>query len=273
LLGRFFRNVDRFLAIGTANRRLYESYGIPPSRMGSSPYCVDNDRISGTAAAARQNRASLRQKWNIPADAVCFLFCGKLMPKKRIADLLAAFERLVRHADRAAHLLVVGDGEQRSCVQAQVAALLVEGRPVVTWAGFLNQSEVPLAYAAADCLVLPSDATETWGLVVNEAMACGLPAIVSDRVGCGADLIVAGRNGSVFPMADVQALADGLAVWSDRGRCAAAAAVSVRKADEHSIERAADGIAVALDAAKRPTATGTRAMSGLGQDAREGFTR
>ena len=78
----------------------------------------------------------------------------------------------------------------------------------VTFAGFLNQTEIPAAYVASDCLVLASDYGETWGLVVNEAMACGRAAIVSDRAGCAADLVVEGKTGLTFPFGDVEALAD-----------------------------------------------------------------
>ena len=90
---------------------------------------------------------------------------------------------------------------------AQARALVERERLPATFAGFLNQSEIVRAYAAADCLVLPSDAGETWGLVVNEAMACGIPAIVSDQVGCGSDLVTDGVTGATFPMGDVDALA------------------------------------------------------------------
>ena len=78
------------------------------------------------------------------------------------------------------------------------------------WAGFLNQSQLGEAYAIADCLVLPSDWGETWGLVVNEAMATGLPCVVSDRVGCGPDLVVPGVTGDVVPFGDVPALSAAL---------------------------------------------------------------
>ena len=77
--------------------------------------------------------------------------------------------------------------------------------------GFVNQSELPAIYAAADVIALPSDAAETWGLVVNEAMACGVPAVVSDAVGCGPDLIETGQTGAVFPLGDVAGLAKALA--------------------------------------------------------------
>ncbi len=78
-------------------------------------------------------------------------------------------------------------------------------------AGFQNQTELPAWYAAADVLVLPSDGGETWGLVVNEALACGTPAVVSDAVGCAPDLALdrdPGRTGAVFAVGDPAALAD-----------------------------------------------------------------
>ncbi len=89
----------------------------------------------------------------------------------------------------------------------EATALATESGLPVSFAGFLNQTEITQAYAAGDCLVLPSDYGETWGLVVNEAMVCGLPAIVSDRVGCGPDLVEPGVTGAVFPFGDIPALA------------------------------------------------------------------
>jgi glycosyltransferase involved in cell wall biosynthesis len=76
----------------------------------------------------------------------------------------------------------------------------------VAFAGFLNQSDIVTAYAACDVLVLPSDGGETWGLVVNEAMCCGLPCIISNQVGCGPDLVISGQNGFIYPVGDIEAL-------------------------------------------------------------------
>ena len=78
--------------------------------------------------------------------------------------------------------------------------------PNASFAGFLNQSEISRAYVAADCLVLPSDAQETWGLVVNEAMASGLPSIVSNACGCVEDLIEPIRPDLSYPVGDIAAL-------------------------------------------------------------------
>jgi glycosyltransferase involved in cell wall biosynthesis len=187
----------------------------------------------------------LRRDWGIPADATCFLFSGKLIPKKHPLDVLHALGRAGQAGARA-HVLVVGTG----ALLEPARALVERERLPVTFAGFLNQGEIVRAYVAADCLVLPSDTGETWGLVVNEAMACGLPAIVSDQVGCGPDLIFAGETGALFPMGDIAALANRLMqfaadparlrVMGERGR--------QRVQADYSVERAVEGTLAAVRA-------------------------
>ena len=237
LLARF----NGFLAIGKASRAFYLENGVDASRIFLAPYFVDNDRFSRGAAAA--DRASLRRKWGIAEDAVCFLFVGKLQPKKRPIDLVRALGKLDA-ADRA-HLLVVGTGEQEKEARALAAASGIRA----TFAGFLNQSELPNAYAAGDCLVLPSDFGETWGLVVNEAMACGLPAIVSDRVGCGPDLVEDGRTGHVFAFGDAAALAETLrSICRDKRERRAMGEAARRKVAEYSVDHAVRATADAVHA-------------------------
>jgi glycosyltransferase involved in cell wall biosynthesis len=108
--------------------------------------------------------------------------------------------------------LMVGDGLLRQACEDGVK----NTNAPIRFAGFLNQSEMPMAYAVADALVLPSDGGETWGLVVNEAMASGKPCLVSDHVGCGPDLIVPGETGDVFPLGDIAALASLLGSYAER---------------------------------------------------------
>jgi glycosyltransferase involved in cell wall biosynthesis len=203
------KRFDAFLAIGKANRAFYEKLWIPSDRIFDCPYFVDNERFSASAARLRSERAGLRAKWRIPEDACCFLFAGKLIAKKRPLDLLSALGEAQKRT-ASIHLLIVGTGEL-SDVAKRIAAR--ESLPV-TFAGFLNQSEISKAYVAADCLVLPSDSGETWGLVVNEAMACGLPAIVSDQVGCGPDLVHEGETGGKFPLGDTKVLSKKLIKFS-----------------------------------------------------------
>ena len=241
----WLRGFDRFLAIGKANRDFYLQAGIPEVRIHRCPYFIDNKRFAATAGRLRERRSELRGKWSVPEHATCFLFCGKLIPKKHPLDLLRALQRAVT-AGAPAHVRVVGDGE----LMAQARALVERERLPVTFAGFLNQTEIVSAYVASDCLVLPSDTGETWGLVVNEAMACGLPAIVSNQVGCGPDLISEGVTGATFPMGQVDALAQLLIDFSrDSVRLRAlGAAARERVSSCYSVERAVEGTVAAIDA-------------------------
>ena len=233
LLSRF----DACLAIGRSNREFYLRNGVPAERIFPVPYFVDNERFAAQEAAWTPERASIRAGWGIAPEEICFLFAGKLVPKKRALDFLAACGT-ARRSDPRIRALMVGTGEMESAAR-EFAARHASG---AVFAGFLNQSEISRAYVAADCLVLPSDFGETWGLVVNEAMVHGLPAIVSDRVGCGPDLVVDGQTGRIVPFGDVEALAGTLLAMSADG---AARAAMGRRAREHvasySAERAVDG--------------------------------
>lgn len=219
VLGRLFAMVDHFFTIGSGNKRLYRSFGVPESKMSSAPYAVDIQRFAGQAAALRGQRQDLRRAWGIADDAFCVLFCGKFIHKKRPLDLVRA-AAMVRQDGRVSniHLLFVGAGDldaelHEACnVVFDKGALTGAGddpaKPKASFAGFLNQTEISRAYVAADCMVLPSDHGETWGLVVNEAMASGIPCIVSDACGSAEDL--AGPAWS-FPLGDTTALAERLA--------------------------------------------------------------
>ncbi len=193
------------LAIGRANRAFLEARGVPAERLFDAPYFVDNARFAAAAGRERGERERRRADWGIEAGATVLLFAGKLVAKKRPLDLLAAFERSPALREGAI-LLVVGDGPLRPELERRARSRALP----VRFAGFLNQTAMPRAYAAADLLVLPSDAGETWGLVVNEAMASGLPALVSDRVGCAADLVEEGVTGWTYPCGRVEALAAAL---------------------------------------------------------------
>jgi len=236
LLGR----CAAFLPIGRASRDFYRGYGIPDTELFDSPYFVDNARF--TAAATAGDRAALRSRWSIPGDAVCFCYAGKLEPKKRILDLLQAV-RIAVARGQPIHLLVVGTGELMPAARALVA----EHSLPVSFAGFLNQQDIPSAYAACDCLVLPSDYGETWGLVVNEAMACGRPAIVSDRVGCAPDLVIDGLTGAVFPFGDVDALAARMVELADHARLRTMGELARHRVLEgYSVEKSVEGTLLAV---------------------------
>lgn len=238
-----FALVARFLVVGAANRELYRERGVAPSRLIDCPHVVDNARFAAAASAARAERAALRARYGVPEDACCFLFAGKLEPKKQPGVVLEAIARLSEREQERVFLLVVGSGALEAGLRQRASALQLP----VSFAGFLNQSEMPRAYVAADALVLPSDYGETWGLVVNEAMACGLTAVVSDRVGCGADLVTDGVTGYTFPFGDVAALAARMqALLQPELRARMATAAEARVSQQYGIEQATAGVLAAL---------------------------
>lgn len=234
------------LSIGVENSRYLEHYGMPSSRITRTPYAVDNEYFSTEAELLAPQRAQLRCDFGIEDDAPVILFSGKLIEKKQPARLLDAFERL----SSPAWLLFAGDGPLRGALAQQAGSR-------VRFAGFLNQSELPRAYAVADLFVLPSMLHETWGLVVNEALNFGLPVVVTDKVGSAADLVRDGENGFVVPWEDTNALTDALqTLVADAGLRERFGARGRKIVAEYSIAAAADGIVHAALAAVDPAGRG-----------------
>ena len=201
LYGTLFPRLAGALYVGQANRRFFECYGIRRNRLFATPHCVDNDFFRSRAEALRSERDQLRKRFSLPGAGAVVLFCGKLVPKKQPMVLLEAYRRVRREVPCS--LLFAGEGQLRGEIERRVQEA---GIPDVRISGFLNQTEIPLAYAAADILVLPSAWSETWGLVINEAMNFGLPIIATEKVGASYDLVHDGENGYVVPAGDVAAL-------------------------------------------------------------------
>ena len=177
---------------------LMRSLGIPAERVVQTAHSVDN--AWWTDRASRVNRKIVRGSWNIPESAAVVLFCGKLQPWKRPQDALRAF---AQSTVKDSYLVFAGDGPLRVHLEAEARALGIAHS--VRFLGFVNQSNLPAVYRSSDVLVLPSE-YEAFGLVVNEAMLCGCPVIVSDRVGARFDLVREGETGFIFPVANVEAL-------------------------------------------------------------------
>ena len=192
---RFLKRFDGFLYVGQRNREYLEHYGVPADRLFFSPHCIDNEAFRCASDAARRTKPALDGN-----TARRILFVGKLIESKRPLDLLRAAALIQGHGEQV-EVAFAGAGEAEAGLKQAAADAGISA----TFHGFVNQSELPAIYAAADVIVSPS--VETWGLVVNEAMACGVPAVVSDAVGCGPDLIAEGRTGMIFPLDDIPALA------------------------------------------------------------------
>ena len=242
LYRRFIPRFDAYLVVGQRAREYLQAYGAPRERMFDAPHFVDNDFFAQRADAARPSRAEIRRRWGLGKDSFVCLFAGKFIPKKRPLDFVRA---LARSAHRALGIegLMVGDGPLRPEIERAIS----QEQSPVRLCGFLNKSAIAEAYAAADVLLLSSDGGETWGLVVNEAMATGLPAVVSDQVGCAPDLVREGETGMTYPCGDVDRLAEIIVeAANERTRWQQLGVGARRHVANYSVEAAVRGTCMAL---------------------------
>jgi glycosyltransferase involved in cell wall biosynthesis len=245
---RFIPRFDACLAAGQWSREYFLHYGARPEHIFLVPHAIDSRRFQIEAECLDPQRSELRKEKDLDENAIIFMFSGKFIPKKRPMDFVCAIERAMRRNSRIQGLMV-GDGPLR----AGCERLVREQSVPIRFTGFLNQSQITKAYVVSNALVLPSDGGETWGLVVNEAMACARPCIVSDRVGCGPDLVIPQETGSMFPLGNVEALANSmLELAGNPERMISMGIVARSRLMNYSVETAVDGTIESLAATLEP---------------------
>ena len=240
VLGWVYGVPDFFLSVGKANREYWRYFGVPEERICFCPHSVDVERFSEPDDEWEREALEWKRQMGISDGDLVLLFAGKLMSGKRPLELLAAVQDL-----EGVVLVMVGEGELEAPVRAEMENCPARYR----WLPFQNQSRMPVVYRLGDVMVLPS-AGESWGLAVNEALACGRPVLVSDAVGCAQDLVVEGVTGVVFERENwvqlrsrVEELRAGRWVW-DRAEIR-------RRAKSYSIE-ATEGALMAVARKVRP---------------------
>lgn len=254
----FMRRFDACLSVGSRSEEYFYRYGA--RRVVRSPHFVDNDFFGRAADTLASRRDALRERLGISPTAMVACFAGKLIDIKRPLDVIRA-AALARRDDL--WLLVAGDGELRRACEEAARALGVNARFV----GFRNQSQMPEVYATSDVLVLPSE-RETWGLVINEAMASGRCVLVSEAVGCAPDLVIEGATGHQFPAGDVDRLASLLAnLHDERTRVQAMSAAARLHIAQYNVGAAADGILSAARSARSGTVRKPLGAGALGAGA------
>ncbi len=207
LLRALYARCSRLLYIGTRSREHFLRLGCPGERMVFSPYCVDSTSFRSTEPDRTALRARIRSEWDADDDVAVVLFSGKLVERKGCRLALDAASELVQRSQGSVLLVFLGDGPLRDELRKRA-----DGHPGVRvfFAGFQNQRALSAYFHGADLLVLPSRHSETWGLVVNEALSHGLPCVVSDGVGCAPDLVEAGVTGEVAETGSVESLSEAL---------------------------------------------------------------
>jgi glycosyltransferase involved in cell wall biosynthesis len=185
-----YRHVDLAFYVGSANKAYYLAHGLEENQLVFAPHAIDNERFN---SFDEKFVSDWRLKLGIPQDEPAVLFAGKLEPKKNPEILLRAILELNQTNQKTIHLIFAGNGILEDHLRQ-----LAKGKPFVHFLGFQNQKSMPAVYRLGDIVCLPSAYNETWGLAVNEAMACGRPVITSDKVGCAKDLIFPEVNGYIF---------------------------------------------------------------------------
>jgi len=209
ILPAIFRMATVAIAPSAATARYLESLRVPKDRIVVTPFVVDNDYW--TRSAAQVDRVSVRSGWGCREGQPVALFCAKLQPWKRPQDVLRAFANA---GVPDARLIMAGEGPMRAELEEEARSLGVAER--VRFVGFANQSELPALYRSADVMVLPSE-YDPCPVVVCEAMLCGCPVILSDKIRGRSELVRTGETGFFYPCGDVGALAETLRrVLTDR---------------------------------------------------------
>ena len=185
------------LFAGSANRAYFETFGVLPERLYPCPHSIDVSRFAEPAAQWEEEAARWRSELGIGSKQKVLLFAGKFDANKRPVQLMRTVAKL--HDDEIV-LVLAGAGE----LQAEIDAIAASDPARFRVLPFQNQSRMPIVYRLGDIFLMPS-AAETWGIAVNEALACGRPVIVSDGVGCAADVVDV-ACGRIFPRDDWSAL-------------------------------------------------------------------
>jgi 1,2-diacylglycerol 3-alpha-glucosyltransferase len=236
-------HADYLVQLGMARDRIYLGYDV-----------VDNEYFGAKATEIGQRKAEMRKQFGLPAKY--FLASARFVEKKNLARLIQAYARYRQLASQAAsgkrkadiwNLVLLGDGPLRSIYNSQLTSLNLCDHVLLP--GFKQYRELPVYYGLASTFV-HSSTVEQWGLVVNEAMASGLPVLVSDRCGCATDLVKSGVNGFTFDPYNVEQLSELMLDLSSPGiDLAGMGRASQEIISEWGPKRFADGLAQAVNVA------------------------
>lgn len=228
-----------WLVPGRLAREHIVRYGADPAGIVELPLTVDVEALAAVAGELAGRRAGIRERLGIAPGAVVVLSVGRLIPFKGFDVLL----RAVAGSKAPLHLVLAGAGPLEQELRAEAGRLGV----AATFAGFVEGEALHELFAAADVFALLSR-REVWGVAVNEAMAFGLPLVLSDAVGAAGDLLGDGENGVLVPSEDVGAAARALErLAADPALRNELGAASRRRIEDWGYARGADELVALLE--------------------------
>ncbi|MFY9793285.1 MAG: glycosyltransferase family 4 protein [Candidatus Sulfotelmatobacter sp.] len=243
---RFLKLCAAFVVPGRSSFEYLTHLGIAPQRIFTAPNAVDTTLFSNLAETARRNESQVRSRYHLPSRY--FLYVGRLVKDKGVFDLIEAYAQLEGEIRSNVGLVFAGTGsDSRKLVER--AGRISPG--VIQFSGFVHREELPKIYAFADALIFPTH-SDPWGLVVNEAMACDVPVILTNVAGCASDLVQDGENGFVIPPRDVGQLAGAMVrVAEDSAIRSAMGCMSGERIEANSPDAWADGMLEAVKSVVR----------------------
>lgn len=243
LKSEFLRRCAGFVVPGRSAREYLHGHKIEDAHIFTAPNAVDNDLFRTAAAVSRRNARERRTELDLPDRY--FLFVGRLVPEKGVFDLLSAYAKLDERICQQIGLVYVGEGVCRRQLEEQSASI---SPGMVRFAGFVQRDQLATYYALAEMLILPTY-SDPWGLVVNEAMACSLPVVVSRVAGCAADLVKENWNGLLVSPRDASSLSAAMAAIAENpDLCVSMGANSTKLIESYSPAEWSRGISRVIEA-------------------------
>ncbi len=229
-----YRHIDFALFVGQHNRDYYLKYGIKKNQLVYAPHAVDNERFAADDAARNAAALEWRRRLGIPDQHIVVLFAGKLEAVKNVDYVL----RLARHAQNIpVSFVIVGNGPEEERLKKAA-----EGIGDIHFVDFQNQGMMPVVYRMGDVVLLCSH-SETWGLALNEAMACGRALAATTTCGAAVELIEPGVNGVIFEPGNTETVLAWLSdISSDRNRLKAASDYSRQRIQQFCFLRIAEAL-------------------------------
>ena len=213
---RIVREYDSALCAGQPQRSYLERLGLGSKRIFEGLDAIDNEFFWRGAEQSRKNPDLYRSLPGLQTPGPFFLASARFVKGKNLDGLLRGYARYRQKLVTASggrapwRLVILGDGIERRAIEAQIKAEDIRG---VSLPGVRQIDELPVYYGLADVFIHPTY-QDTWGLVVNEAMAAGLPVLVSRGSGCALDLVHEGENGFTFVPENAETLADLMVLMS-----------------------------------------------------------
>jgi len=237
-----YRNVDYALYVGSNNKDYFLAHGLSNDQLVFAPHAIDNSRFSREPENIEKAK-SWRKQLGIQEDDFVVLYAGKLESSKN-PHFIIELGKLI--SEKNIKFLIVGNGEQESSIKEKV-----KGDERFVFLDFQNQLQMPIVYNMGNVFILTAFGPETWGLAVNEAMACRLPVIVSNKIGCAVDLVPNKKNGIIINPSDTQSCSELILKLSrDKKAAKEMGESSWQIIQEFSFENIVDSIVKQLDKIK-----------------------